>query len=163
MLHVLLYYMFFARTSLGFSFPFLYILLLFMYSHGLTALEGFNNVPLLHPLETLHNNLTFHQVDDFLGRVTSTRFVSSIPQQHPSICFCPGVALSVASSLSLLFIFQVYFGLTLLGLLWLSGVQWSVALVSSNCSWYLHLLLFIPSVIGLVAVMSYKSVLKIWS
>ncbi|XP_035824670.1 inositol hexakisphosphate and diphosphoinositol-pentakisphosphate kinase 2 [Aplysia californica] len=38
------------------------------------ALEGFNNVPLLHPLETLHNNLTYHQVDDFLGRVTLNRF-----------------------------------------------------------------------------------------
>ncbi|XP_055861728.1 inositol hexakisphosphate and diphosphoinositol-pentakisphosphate kinase 2-like isoform X6 [Biomphalaria glabrata] len=45
--------------------------------HGEMALEGFNNVPLLHPLETLHNNLTFHQMDDFLGRVTTNRF--SIP------------------------------------------------------------------------------------
>ncbi|BFZ18674.1 hypothetical protein BsWGS_21714 [Bradybaena similaris] len=41
---------------------------------GEMALEGFSNVPLLHPLETLHNNLTYHQVDDFLGRVTTTRF-----------------------------------------------------------------------------------------
>uniref|UniRef100_A0A2C9LX79 Uncharacterized protein n=1 Tax=Biomphalaria glabrata TaxID=6526 RepID=A0A2C9LX79_BIOGL len=45
--------------------------------HGEMALEAFNNVPLLHPLETLHNNLTFHQMDDFLGRVTTNRF--SIP------------------------------------------------------------------------------------
>ena len=44
------------------------------------ALEGFNNVPLLHPLETLHNNLTFHQVDDFLGRVCATRF--PVPDMH---------------------------------------------------------------------------------
>ncbi|KAH9515119.1 hypothetical protein Btru_019268 [Bulinus truncatus] len=42
--------------------------------HGEMALEGFNNVPLLHPLETLHNNLTFHQMDDFLGRVTTNKF-----------------------------------------------------------------------------------------
>ena len=40
----------------------------------LPALEGFHNVPLLQPLETLHNTLTYHQVDDFLGRVTSTKF-----------------------------------------------------------------------------------------
>jgi hypothetical protein len=37
-------------------------------------LEGFSYVPQLHPLETLHNTLTYREVDDFLGRVTSTRF-----------------------------------------------------------------------------------------
>ena len=38
------------------------------------ALEGFSYVPQLHPLETLHNTLTYREVDDFLGRITSTRF-----------------------------------------------------------------------------------------
>ncbi|GFO26084.1 inositol hexakisphosphate and diphosphoinositol-pentakisphosphate kinase 1 [Plakobranchus ocellatus] len=46
----------------------------------LKALEGFSNVPLLHPLETLHNNLNFHQVDDFLGRVCATKF--PVPDMH---------------------------------------------------------------------------------
>ncbi|GFS15257.1 inositol hexakisphosphate and diphosphoinositol-pentakisphosphate kinase [Elysia marginata] len=52
----------------------------FFYNQAPRALEGFNNVPLLHPLETLHNNLTFHQVDDFLGRVCATRF--PVPDLH---------------------------------------------------------------------------------
>ncbi|XP_076452977.1 inositol hexakisphosphate and diphosphoinositol-pentakisphosphate kinase 2-like isoform X5 [Babylonia areolata] len=39
------------------------------------ALEGFSYVPQLHPLETLHNTLTFREMDDFLGRITSTRFM----------------------------------------------------------------------------------------
>ncbi|KAK3786902.1 hypothetical protein RRG08_017499 [Elysia crispata] len=52
----------------------------FFYNQAPRALEGFNNVPLLHPLETLHNNLTFHQVDDFLGKVCATRF--PVPDMH---------------------------------------------------------------------------------
>ncbi|XP_070205437.1 inositol hexakisphosphate and diphosphoinositol-pentakisphosphate kinase 2-like isoform X3 [Littorina saxatilis] len=48
--------------SLGFNFA------------GVKALEGFSYVPQLHPLETLHNALTYREIDDFLGRITSTRF-----------------------------------------------------------------------------------------
>ena len=40
----------------------------------LAALEGFVNVPELHPLETLHNTLTYQEIDDFLGRVTTAQF-----------------------------------------------------------------------------------------
>ena len=35
-------------------------------------------VPSLRPLETLHNNLTFKDVDDFLGIATNTKFVTPI-------------------------------------------------------------------------------------
>ncbi|KAK7469720.1 hypothetical protein BaRGS_00036251 [Batillaria attramentaria] len=48
----------------------------------LGALEGFSYVPQLHPLETLHNTLTYRQIDDFLGRVTSTKF--PMPAISPS-------------------------------------------------------------------------------
>ncbi|BFZ04740.1 hypothetical protein BsWGS_07778 [Bradybaena similaris] len=54
----------------------------FFYNQAPRALEGFSNVPLLHPLETLHNNLTFHQVHDFLRRITRTRF--SLPDTDMS-------------------------------------------------------------------------------
>ena len=47
------------------------------------ALEGFSYVPQLHPLETLHNTLTYREVDDFLGRITTTRF--PMPAISPTI------------------------------------------------------------------------------
>ena len=47
------------------------------------ALEGFSYVPQLHPLETLHNTLTYREVDDFLGRITTTRF--TMPAISPTI------------------------------------------------------------------------------
>ncbi|XP_076472834.1 inositol hexakisphosphate and diphosphoinositol-pentakisphosphate kinase 2-like isoform X2 [Babylonia areolata] len=40
------------------------------------VLEGFNYVPQLHPLETLHNMLTLHEVKEFLIRVTSVEYMS---------------------------------------------------------------------------------------
>ncbi|KAL8562055.1 hypothetical protein ACOMHN_031826 [Nucella lapillus] len=50
---------------------------------GAKALEGFSYVPQLHPLETLHNTLTFREMDDFLGRITSTRF--PVPAISPTL------------------------------------------------------------------------------
>ncbi|KAL8624659.1 hypothetical protein ACOMHN_038205 [Nucella lapillus] len=40
------------------------------------SLEGFHYVPQLHPLETLHNTLTFHEVNEFLNRITTVKFPS---------------------------------------------------------------------------------------
>nr|XP_034332563.1 uncharacterized protein LOC105348360 isoform X4 [Crassostrea gigas] len=42
------------------------------------AFEGFNMVPSLHPLETLHNKLTMKELDDFLTRATTSKFVTPI-------------------------------------------------------------------------------------
>nr|XP_022292485.1 inositol hexakisphosphate and diphosphoinositol-pentakisphosphate kinase 2-like isoform X2 [Crassostrea virginica] len=42
------------------------------------AFEGFNMVPSLHPLETLHNKLTMRELDDFLKRATDSKFVTPI-------------------------------------------------------------------------------------
>lgn len=42
------------------------------------AFEGFNIVPSLHPLETLHNKLTMKELDDFLTRATTSKFVTPI-------------------------------------------------------------------------------------
>ncbi|XP_060080823.1 inositol hexakisphosphate and diphosphoinositol-pentakisphosphate kinase 2-like isoform X2 [Ylistrum balloti] len=48
---------------------------------SLKAFGGFNMVPSLRPLETLHNKLTMRDMDLFFGRVTTTKFtpVSSPP------------------------------------------------------------------------------------
>ncbi|XP_046549232.1 inositol hexakisphosphate and diphosphoinositol-pentakisphosphate kinase 2-like isoform X7 [Haliotis rubra] len=58
------------------------------------AFGGFGMVPSLRPLETLHNNLTFKDMDDFLGIATNTKFVTPIasppysmvgpPSTHPA-------------------------------------------------------------------------------
>nr|XP_022292488.1 inositol hexakisphosphate and diphosphoinositol-pentakisphosphate kinase 2-like isoform X5 [Crassostrea virginica] len=45
---------------------------------GSNAFEGFNMVPSLHPLETLHNKLTMRELDDFLKRATDSKFVTPI-------------------------------------------------------------------------------------
>ncbi|XP_056016009.1 inositol hexakisphosphate and diphosphoinositol-pentakisphosphate kinase 2-like isoform X4 [Ostrea edulis] len=46
------------------------------------AFEGFNMVPSLHPLETLHNKLTMRELDDFLKRATTSKFVTPISSPH---------------------------------------------------------------------------------
>jgi len=43
-----------------------------------TAFDGFNMVPSLKPLETLHNNLTMQDMDVFLGRATTSKFFTPL-------------------------------------------------------------------------------------
>ena len=50
----------------------------------LAAFVGFDMVPSLHPLETLHNALTFKDMDYFLGQATSTKFATPISSPHSS-------------------------------------------------------------------------------
>ncbi|XP_071090250.1 inositol hexakisphosphate and diphosphoinositol-pentakisphosphate kinase 2-like isoform X6 [Haliotis cracherodii] len=71
----------------------------------LSAFGGFGMVPSLRPLETLHNNLTFKDMDDFLGIATNTKFVTPIasppysmvgPQStHPAVT-ASGLPLNVS-------------------------------------------------------------------
>ncbi|XP_060585254.1 uncharacterized protein LOC132741163 isoform X12 [Ruditapes philippinarum] len=42
------------------------------------AFDGFNMVPSLKPLETLHNNLTMRDLDVFLSRATTTKFFTPV-------------------------------------------------------------------------------------
>ncbi|XP_053375190.1 inositol hexakisphosphate and diphosphoinositol-pentakisphosphate kinase 2-like isoform X6 [Mercenaria mercenaria] len=42
------------------------------------AFDGFNMVPSLKPLETLHNNLTMRDLDAFLSRATTTKFFTPV-------------------------------------------------------------------------------------
>ncbi|XP_061176478.1 inositol hexakisphosphate and diphosphoinositol-pentakisphosphate kinase 2-like isoform X1 [Saccostrea echinata] len=51
------------------------------------AFEGFNMVPSLHPLETLHNKLTMKELDDFLKRATTCKFVT--PISSPPYSYTP--------------------------------------------------------------------------
>ena len=43
-----------------------------------SAFDGFNMVPSLKPLETLHNNLTLKEMDAFLSRATTTKFFTPV-------------------------------------------------------------------------------------
>nr|XP_034332565.1 uncharacterized protein LOC105348360 isoform X6 [Crassostrea gigas] len=52
--------------------------LFYLNPETLKAFEGFNMVPSLHPLETLHNKLTMKELDDFLTRATTSKFVTPI-------------------------------------------------------------------------------------
>ncbi|XP_041367953.1 inositol hexakisphosphate and diphosphoinositol-pentakisphosphate kinase 2-like isoform X3 [Gigantopelta aegis] len=49
------------------------------------AFVGFDMVPSLHPLETLHNALTFKDMDYFLEQATSTKFATPMPSPHSSV------------------------------------------------------------------------------
>ncbi|XP_055955750.1 inositol hexakisphosphate and diphosphoinositol-pentakisphosphate kinase 2 isoform X5 [Patella vulgata] len=59
--------------------------LFYLNTNALKAFEGFNMVPSIKPLETLHNSLTFRAVDDFLHRTTTNRFLTPLaspPYNH---------------------------------------------------------------------------------
>ncbi|XP_052802088.1 inositol hexakisphosphate and diphosphoinositol-pentakisphosphate kinase 2-like isoform X5 [Mya arenaria] len=59
-------------------------------SHMTSAFDGFNMVPSLKPLETLHNNLTMRDLDAFLSRATTTKFFT--PASSPMVGVTPLVS-----------------------------------------------------------------------
>ncbi|CAG2231618.1 PPIP5K [Mytilus edulis] len=63
------------------------------------AFEGFNMVPSIRALETLHHNLTMAQLSDFLRRATTKKFMNPTPIESPggSMTF-RGVGPSLPSS-----------------------------------------------------------------
>ncbi|XP_060585262.1 inactive protein tyrosine kinase pTKL-like isoform X20 [Ruditapes philippinarum] len=52
--------------------------LLYLNPEAFKAFDGFNMVPSLKPLETLHNNLTMRDLDVFLSRATTTKFFTPV-------------------------------------------------------------------------------------
>ncbi|KAK3094438.1 hypothetical protein FSP39_001778, partial [Pinctada imbricata] len=66
--------------------------LFYLTPESFKAFEGFSMVPSLRPLETLHNKLTLLDMDDFLKKATTYKFVtpvSSPPARHtPSASPC---------------------------------------------------------------------------
>lgn len=50
----------------------------------LSALEGFGNVPMIRPLETLHNALSLKKLDTFLEKVTNSTSPTKCPSAYTS-------------------------------------------------------------------------------
>ncbi|KAL4224183.1 Inositol hexakisphosphate and diphosphoinositol-pentakisphosphate kinase 2 [Mactra antiquata] len=77
--------------------------LLYLNPEAFKAFDGFNMVPSLKPLETLHNNLTMQDLDMFLSRTTTSKFFTPVsspmygqtPLASPR---CPDLVRSKASS-----------------------------------------------------------------
>ncbi|CAC5392740.1 PPIP5K [Mytilus coruscus] len=73
--------------------------LFYLNPEAFKAFEGFNMVPSIRALETLHHNLTMAQLSDFLRRATTKKFMNPTPIESPggSMTF-RGVGPSLPSS-----------------------------------------------------------------
>ena len=74
--------------------------LFYLNPEAFKAFEGFNMVPSIRALETMHNNLTMKQLLDFLRRATTKKFMNPTPIASPggSLTYKFSAPLSLPSS-----------------------------------------------------------------